>query len=180
VPQTYVWAKGPPRAAARALAAPPLSAYYVTTTTHFTGDPQVLLVKNAFRYMRLTAVAAALLVLVGLLLYLQARQRSQTISSAFAGRMGLGRGAEIASLVLELAVIALVAALVGAVVALWAASPIAPHIDPLPASPPAPAAAVPWTAIAELVAALAVVVVAAAAVTSWTARRADVSEALRA
>jgi len=178
-PQVYAWARGPAAAAAAALAARPFEGFYASTVESFTADPEVQLATRTFRYMRLIAIAAGVLVIVGLLLYLQARQRSQAVSSALAARMGLRRRTEVLSLTVELILIALVAALVGGVVALAAATPIISHIDPLPTNPPAPTLTLPVTAILIGAATLLVLAVALAIVTSWSARRTDMSEALR-
>ncbi len=179
VPRTYVWARGPTRPVVAALESNPLHAYFVTPASSFTADPEVVLAKRTFRYMRLIAGAAGLLVIVGLLLYLQARQRSQAVSSALAGRMGLRPRTELLSLWLELTAIGGLAGLVGGVVALASAEPIVPHIDPLPGSPPAPALAVPTASL--LISAVAVLVGAlvAASLTRVVARRTNMSEALR-
>ena len=129
--------------------------------------------------MRLIAIAAGLLVLVGLLLYLQARQRTQAVFSALGGRMGLRSRTEILSLTLELAAIGLLSATVGGLVALVAARPIVGHIDPLRESPPAPSLVIPLEAIALTVIGLVLVVLVAGLVTSWASRRTDMGEALR-
>jgi putative ABC transport system permease protein len=176
---TYVWAKGPPGPVGRALEATPLQGYFVVTVDTFRKDPDVLLATRTFSYMRTIAIASALLVLVGLLLYLQARQRSQAIASALAARMGLRRRTEILSLSLELAAIALFAGLVGGVVAVAAADPIVSHIDALPTYPPPPTLLIPVGAILVSVGALIVLALAAGALTSWLASRTDISEELR-
>ena len=178
-PQTFIWAKGPPATLAAALEAAPIRAYYVTTVDAFRQDPDVLLATKTFSYMRLIALAAGVLVFVALLLYLQARQRSQAVASALAVRMGLRRATEIGSLALELAAIALVAAIVGGVVAIAAAGPITRHIDPLPTDAPPPSLVIPVGAILGSAIALVVVGIAAAALSSRLARRTNMSEALR-
>jgi putative ABC transport system permease protein len=179
VTQTYVWARGPVRQVTQALQAPPFEAFYLTSVDEFRHDPDVLLAKRTFTYLRLIAAAAGALVFIGLLLYLQARQRSQAVASALAARMGFRRRAETASLSAELAAIALVAAVLGGLVALLTAKPIVGHVDPLPDDPPAPAAVIPGAAIVLAMFGLLVVSLAAGAVTSWLSRRADASEALR-
>jgi putative ABC transport system permease protein len=178
-PQTYIWANGPDTAVQRALQGGALEASFISSIDEFRKDPDVVLAKRTLAYMRLIALAAGLLVLIGLVLYLQSRQRSQAIASAVAARMGLTRRAEIASLALELSVIALFAGLVGSVVAILSAAPIVGHIDPLANDPPAPTLAVPLIAILASAAALVVVAVAAGALVSFAARRTDTSEALR-
>jgi len=178
-PPTYVWAKGPPAAVARALAARPLEAAFVSSVDDFRKQPDVVAATRAFSYMRLVAVASGLLVFLGLVLYLQARQRSQAVASSLASRMGLRRRTEILSLALELAAITAVAATVGGVVALVAARPVVGHIDPLPTYPPAPGLAIPLAAVIGSAIALVLVALAAGACSSWAARRTNMAEALR-
>jgi hypothetical protein len=178
-PPTYVWAKGPPAAVARALAAPPLEAAFVSSVDEFRKQPDVVAATRAFSYMRLVAVASGVLVFLGLVLYLQARQRSQAVASSLSSRMGLRRRTEILSLSLELAAITAIAAVVGGVVALVAARPVVGHIDPLPSYPPTPGLAIPLAAIVGSAIALVVVALAAGAASSWAARRTNVAEALR-
>jgi putative ABC transport system permease protein len=179
VPFTYVWAKGPPQQVAAALSASPLEPYYVTTVDTFLHDPGVVLATRTYGFMRTVAIASAVLVLIGVLLYLQARQRSQVIASALAQRMGLGRGQETLSLCVELAAILGFAALVGGAVAVAAAIPIVHHLDPLPADPPSPIFVFPFETVIAVAAGLVVFTPLAGAVTSWLARRTDVSEAIR-
>jgi ABC-type antimicrobial peptide transport system permease subunit len=93
--------------------------------------------------------------------------------------MGLCKRTEIVSLSLELATIALLAALVGGIVALAAAGPIIAHIDPLPDNPPAPALTVPVAAIAVSAIGLALIALVAGVFTHWLSRRTDMSDALR-
>ncbi len=178
-PTTYVWVKGPPAAIARAFGGTSLHPYFVVSVDTYRNNSDFLLATRTLSYMRTVAIAAAILVLVGLLLYLQARQRSQAIASALARRMGLRRGTEIFSLSLELAAIVFFAATLGAVIAIAAAKPITGHIDPLPVYPPAPVFAVPTGVILWTAGALVLLSLAAGALTSWFASRTDMSEALR-
>jgi putative ABC transport system permease protein len=179
VTQTYVWGKGPPEEVGDAMARAGVDVYFATTVDTFRRDPDVLLATRTYGYLRATALASAVLVLVGLLLYLQARQRSQAIASALAARMGFRRAAEILSLCLEVAAIGFFALAIGATVALLAAGPVVREIDPLPDWQPSPIFVAPLGAVAVAAAVLAVVALVAGAVTSWLARRTDVSEALR-
>jgi hypothetical protein len=177
-PGTFVWAKGPPADVARALSSldptyPPL------TINTFLRDPDVVLATRTFRFMRAIAIGAGILAILSLLLYLQARQRSQIIASALARRMGFGAVAETVSLCLELGAILCFAGLVGGAVAIAAARPIVRHIDPLPKYPPSPIVAVPTGEILVVAGALVVLALVAGALTSWFASRADVGEALR-
>jgi putative ABC transport system permease protein len=179
VPFSYLWVKGPPEAAAQALTASSVHAYYVTTVDTFLHDPNVVLATRTYGFMRTVAIASAVLVLIGVLLYLQTRQRSQVIASALTRRMGLSRWTETLSLCLELAGILAFAGITGGMVALAAAAPIVRHLDPLPLDPPTPIFVFPGSAVLVIAVALCVFTILAGAVTSWLARRTNVSEAIR-
>jgi putative ABC transport system permease protein len=176
--QTYVWGKGPPLEVAHALSS--LQPVYPPQSTDtFLHDPDVVLATRTFGFMRLIAIGAGVLALLGMLLYLQARQRSQEIASVLARRMGFGRLAETLSLTLEVCGILAFAALLGGGVAIAAAAPVVHRIDPLPQDPPSPLFTVPLTVIAVVGGALLVFALVAGALTSWLARRTDLAETLR-
>jgi len=176
---TYVWAKGPPSAVARALASSPLHPDYLTTIETFQKSPDVVLATRTFAFLRASAIGAGALVLIALLLYLQARQRSQTIASALARRMGMSRTAEILSICVELAAILAFALVVGGAVAIVSARAISRHLDPLPQYAPGPVFSLPIGAVAVASASLVAAMLAAAALASWLATRADMAKALR-
>jgi len=175
---TYAWSKGAPTAVGRALASLD-PAYPPQTIETFLHDPEVVLATRTFGYMRLIAIASGILAVLGLVLYLQARQRSQAIASVLAQRMGLGRLAQTISLVLELVSLLVFAGLIGGAVAIAAAVPIVHRIDPLPVDPPSPIFVVPTGELALAAGVLLVVAMVAGVVASWLAGRTDVSEALR-
>ena len=175
---TYVWGKGPPAKVGRALASLEPT-YPPSTIDTYLRAPDVVLATRTFAFMRMIAIGAGVLALLGLLLYLQARQRSQAIASALARRMGFGRAAETISLCLELAGVLTFAAVLGGGVAIAAAAPVVRRIDPLPQDPPSPIVTVPAGEFALAAIALAVIAIVAGVLTSWFARRTDVSEALR-
>ena len=175
----YLWAKGDPHAILPVLETSALAPAYLTTLSHIYDNASVGAAKRSYRYVKVIGGAAAVLALVALLLYLQARQRSQLIASALVARMGLRRRRDAAALALEAGSIVLLAGVVGAAVAAAAASPIAHHVDALPLYAPSPVLVIPWTA---LVLGLAVAVLAGAllgALAVAIAARSDVAEALR-
>ena len=147
VPATYIWVKGPPAAIEQAFGRTSLQPYYVVSVDTYLKNSDFLLATRTLSYMRIVAIASGVLVLIGLLLYLQARQRPQAIASALARRMGLRRRTEILSLSLELGAIVFFAAAIGAVIAIAAAAPITKHLDPLPEYPPSPVFAIPTAVI---------------------------------
>ena len=174
-----VWARGSPALIEPALASSSLSPFYVTTTRHLLENPSVAAGRRSYRFVTIIAVAAGVLALVTLLLYLQARQRSQRIATALARRMGLGRIADAGALALEAGAVAAVAAVVGGLVAVLSAAPVIRRVDPLPLYAPPPEPVIPWLTLvgSSLAATVAGMLVGAAA--AVIAARADVAEALR-
>jgi hypothetical protein len=174
-----IWAKGPPALVERALLASNLAPGFMTTPSHILEDGSVRAAERSYRFVRAIGIAAGVLSLVALLLYLQARQRAQLIASALAQRMGLAPLADAAAVALEAAAIVAFAAIAGAAAAVAAALPVVGHVDALPLYAPPPLLVVPWT---KLLLAVAVEVAAAACIgggAALLARRADASEALR-
>jgi hypothetical protein len=179
VPIDSIWVKGPVGPASRLIVAAPIDAVYVTSITSFRQNPDVLLATRTYAYLRAIAAGAALLALAGLVLYLQARQRSQTIASALSRRMGLRRRDEILSLWLELAALLGFSLGLGAAIAVACALPVVVHVDLLPSYPPAPVASVPWNVAGIALGVVVVLSALAAAATTLIAGRADVARELR-
>ncbi|HEY4346851.1 MAG TPA: hypothetical protein VGM80_04620 [Gaiellaceae bacterium] len=177
--QAYVWGKGPPLAVESAITASSMNAYYPSSIDTFLRDPNVLLATSTYSFMRTIAIAAAVLVLLGLLLYLQARQRSQVIASELGRRMGLRARAEALSVSLEVLGILVFAALVGGGIAIAAAGPVVRRIDPLPMDTPPPIFTLPWAPMFVASGCLVLVALLSGVLTSWLARRADVNQELR-
>jgi len=174
-----IWARGDPASIARALTASNLGADYLTTPAHILRSPGVTATKRSYGYVKLLGAGAAILSVVALLLYLQARQRSQVIATALARRMGLAPARDAAALALEAAAIVLLAGFAGGAAALLAVRPIVAHVDALSQYAPPPTLVVPWTTLALGLFAAATVSAAAGAVSSLLAARADVGKALR-
>ena len=174
-----LWAKGPPAKLLPLLERASAAPVYMTTLDHIRGNAAVLAADRSYRYVEVIGVASAALALVALLLYLQARQRSQSIASAIVRRMGLRARGDAAAVAAESAALALFAALIGGAVATIVSEPIAHHVDSLPQYAPAPVHTVPWTTllVGGACTATAAAVVGAAAVV--IAARADVTGALR-
>ena len=127
-----VWAKGRPSAVEPALVRSNLAVTYLTTRNVVLRATSVTAAGRSYRYVEAIGVVSAVLSLLGLLLYLHARQRSQLIASLFARRMGLRRSTDTAAVALEAAVLLLLAGVVGAAAAVATAAPIVRHVDMLP------------------------------------------------
>ena len=174
-----LWAKGDPRRIMPVLETSQLAPAYLTTLSHIYDNASVGAGKRSYRYVKLIGGAAAVLALLALLLYLQARQRNQLIASALVARMGLGRWRDAAALALEAGSIVLLAGIVGAIVATAAASPIADHVDALPQYAPPPVFVIPWAALGLGLAAAVAAGGLLGALAVVIAARSDVAEALR-
>jgi putative ABC transport system permease protein len=174
-----IWAKGDPAMIERALRASNLAAVYLTRADHLSRSPSVVATTRTYGFFRTIGTAAAILSLLALLLYLQARQRSQLIASAMARRMGLRLLADAAALALEAAAVVFAAGLVGVAAAVVTARPLVHHVDPLPHYAPASSLIVPWTTLVFALAAATVVAAAVGAGAAALASRSDVAEALR-
>jgi hypothetical protein len=175
----FVWARGPAKQVERALSASLLRPEYFVSVDDVLGNRDVVAARRTYSFLTGLGVAVASLALVGVALYLYARQRGQAVASALARRMGLARRVEVVSLWLELTVILLGAAVLAAVVGLAAAAPVVRRTDPLPKYAPAPSFVAPWSVVVATVAALVVVALVAAVATSLAARRTNVAEELR-
>jgi putative ABC transport system permease protein len=177
--QGLLWAKGSPRTLIPRLAASSLYPFYLTTISHIREDGSVVASERSFRYVRAIGEVAGALSLLGLLLYLQARQHGQRIASAFARRMGLGSAGDAGALATEGALAVAVGVAVGIAAALLTATPLIRKIDPLPAYPPSITTVIPWTTL--LVSGCVAVCIGAllGALATAIAARSDVAEVLR-
>jgi len=114
-----------------------------------------------------------------MLMYLQARERSQAISYGLSLRMGMTDGGHRRALALELAAMLGASFLAGAILAWIAVSFVVPLVDPLATIPPAPQ----FVAPVPLLAASAIVVLVLAWVGGWITslrtRRVDLGEVMR-
>lgn len=174
-----IWAKGPTVRVERALLASNLAPAFLTTPAHILEDGAVRAAERSYRFVTAIGIAAAVLSLVALLLYLQARQRSQLIASALARRMGLSPLADATAVALEAVAIVAFAAVVGASASVASAVPVVGHVDAIPLYAPPPVVVVPWTTLALGLAAAVGAAACIGGVAALLARRADASEALR-
>ncbi|HEX3807772.1 MAG TPA: FtsX-like permease family protein, partial [Gaiellaceae bacterium] len=174
-----IWARGDARTVEAALVPSNLEPVYPTTPAHISDDPSVAATERSYRYVRLIGAAAALLSLVALLLYLQARQQAQLIATALTRRMGLTRTQDLLAVALEAAVIVAFAAIAGAAVATATARPVVHHVDGLPDYAPSAAYVVPWSVLVLVVAAGVAVAALLGAAAVAIAGRSDAAEELR-
>ncbi len=93
---------------------------------------------DTFSMLNVLGLAAAVLVIGVLVVYLQARQRARTVSNVLSMRMGMRDAQARAALVLELAALLLAAFVLGATTGMIAGRLISPLLDPLQTIPPPP------------------------------------------
>ncbi len=176
---TYVWARGGPRPIETALASSSLAPTFFTTVDHFLLNADLTTASRTYAFLRVTALGAAVIAFIALILYLYARGRSQLVTSAFLVRMGLGRSRQAASVALEAAALVAFSVAVGAGSALLAASPVVARVDPLPLYPPAATLVVPWLELGWSLCLLVIVAAAAGAAASALTTQSELGEALR-
>ena len=150
--RTEYWIAGEPEEVLPAIGE--LEAYALDTLTaeEVKDVPFIKAAIETFSMLNILGLAAALLVVGILVVYLQARQRARTVSNVLSLRMGMRDRQALRALVLELAAMLLAAFVLGAGLGLVAGGLIAPLLDPLQTIPPAPlfdapVAVVAWTLV---------------------------------
>jgi putative ABC transport system permease protein len=174
-----LWAKGDADKVLRELGETSLPLIGTITVDDVRQATSLLPLTWTFGFLQALGVATGLISLVGIVLYLQARQRSRVVTNALVKRMGLTAASQRASMAVELAVMLLVAFVVGALVAMLAARFAYPQLDPLPSVPPDPILDFPLI----LVAVVGLVVLFISPIGGWrvqrSADRANVAEVMR-
>jgi putative ABC transport system permease protein len=173
------WASGPTSIARSFLVTSGVDPLTIVVAADRLQTPAIRALTWAFVFMELIGVVTAVIALIGLVLYLQARQRSRELSYALGRRMGLTAGAHRTAVVLEILLLLVTALVAGAVLALGTTALIYRRLDPLPDLPPDPTLRLP----VSLLLTLAVAIMACAWVGGWwvqhRAGRADVGAVLR-
>ena len=174
-----LWVKGDPAPALTALERSDAQIISSVTAGEVKAQRSFVSLSWAFGFLQALGIMAGVIVLGGILLYLEARQRGRAISYALASRMGLSRRSHTASVALELGALLALGCVVGIGLAWIAARIVYGRLDPLPQLPPAPLFRLP----VALFGLTALAVLAAAWVGAWRvqreAERARVSEVMR-
>jgi putative ABC transport system permease protein len=178
-PIVELWARGDPERILADLAAAGVRVRFTYSTTAVVDQSSFATVTWAFGFMQSLGVIAGLIVVGGLLLYLDTRQRSRKVSYAFLRRMGLSRRDHRRSLVAELLSTLLAGAAIGCGLACLAAWLVYRRIDPLPAVPPVPLLRLPAAVIAAVAGVVALTAWLGARSAQGTADRTSAAEVLR-
>jgi putative ABC transport system permease protein len=176
---TELWIRGPTGTSLEALASLRETPYLTRTALRVRDIPSFVAALETLEVVNLLGVVGAVLVIAGMLMYLQARRRSRIVSYALSRRMGLTDAGHRRTLLLELGGILLGSYLTGAVLAVGATWVLVRHLDPLASVPPAPPLVVPFPVLAWAAVSLAVVAAASAVLINRRDRRTNVAEVMR-
>ena len=141
--------------------------------------PAFLTVSWTFSMLQALGILAGLVALIGLVLYVQARQRGRLVAYALARRMGLTRGAHLRSVALELAAMLLFSFALGTVLAVVTSSLVYRRLDPMPDLPPALHLRLPGAVLGLTLAGVGLAALAGALLVQRGADRANVAEVMR-
>ena len=176
---TELWLRGSQEEIERALARLEIPQSQTLTAEQVQDIPYIAATLDTFVVLQGLAVVAAVLVLVGLLMYVEARQRSQLVAYGLSLRMGVSRRDHRRALGLELGAMLLGALVVAIPSALGAALLMAQHLDALETIPPRLVVELPVVAMAAITVILVVVIWAAARTIERRASRRPLGEVLR-
>jgi len=176
---TELWVKGDEERGSAALAALPYPPYLVLTIDQVKDIPGIAAVIDTFIVLDVLGLVAGLLVLIGMMMYLQARQRSQTVSYGLSLRMGMSHSSHRRSMVAELGVMLCYAYAIGLVLAFGAAALMVPRLDPLSTIPPNPILIPPRGSVAGTLLVLLAVSWLGAWLTNRRARASDLGQVMR-
>lgn len=174
-----LWVKGPATAVERSLADLGFRPDTFLAARDVLDQPAFVSVTRTFGFLKALGVLAALLVVVGTLLYVQARQRSRAVSYALARRMGLSPRSHYSALTIELGTMLGLSLIAGLLLGAAASLLVFARVDLLPQIPPRPLLRVPLGVAGPIAAALAAVALAGAWRAHRSAETTDVAEALR-
>ena len=132
-----IWAKGDPASIHSYLDDRSLITGSVRDVRAFQEVGDLRAVTWTFGLIQALGYMAAGIALVGLLFYLETRQREREAAYGLARRMGLARGTHRLAVVIEIAGMLAVAVAVGEISAFVASKLVLAHADPLPEMPPA-------------------------------------------
>jgi putative ABC transport system permease protein len=176
---TEFWIRGDEGAITNALRELRHQPEFVFTDSEVRDIPYISAAIGTFVILEVLGLVAALLVMAGTLLYLQARERSQVVSYGLSLRMGLDHGGHRRALVYELGAILGSSYAVAVVLALTVALLVVPKLDPLPVIPPVPLLIMPIWALVFGVGGIAILAVVGGWLTNLRARRVDLGWVMR-
>ncbi len=174
-----LWALGPSAAVAGRLRRAGVPIEQVVTADQVRQTPSFLSLSWTFGFLQALGIMSGAIALAGILLYLQARQRSREVSYALARRMGLIRRSHRWSVIIELGTMLVASFLIGTVAATAASFLIYGRLDLQPGIPPPPLLRIPGILLGLVLAGLVVFAYAGAWLVQRRADRMNVAEVMR-
>jgi len=174
-----LWAKGDPRRILPVLRSDGFPLELTTTAVTVRTTPAFLALSWTFGLLEAFGVLAGLITILGIVLYLQARQQAREVSYALARRMGLGRRVHRRSVLVELLAMLLTAFVLGAVFSSVAAGLVHGRLDPIPALSPGPFLELPAVLFAATAGGIILVCAFGARLVQRRADRTNVGEVMR-
>jgi hypothetical protein len=174
-----IWIRGETQAAIDSLTRLPLVPYYYRTVDQLKNHPTTRALIESLVVLNALGLVGAAFVLVGLLMYLQARQRGQLVAYGLTVRMGFTPASYRRSIAAELGGMLGAALLAGALTGVIAGFAVNRFVDPLASIPPPALFRLPILPMFFLVIGLTVVVWTGAWLTARTAARANFGEVMR-
>ncbi|MFL5736513.1 MAG: hypothetical protein ACJ76P_04165 [Actinomycetota bacterium] len=173
------WARGNPAQATAYFKSLGISPQLIASASERLHAPDLRALSWAFGFMEVLGAVTALVALIGLVLYLQARQRGREMSFALSSRMGLSSGAHLVAVGTELLFILLTALVLGAALATAAAALVYRQLDPLPSLPPSALLRFPFALIAEISGVIALSTLAGAWIVHVRTQHANIAKVMR-
>jgi hypothetical protein len=174
-----LWVKGDTERAVAALGRLPQVAFSIITAKEVKDLPYIAAVIDTFVVLNALGLGTAALVVASMLLYLQARERSQLVAYGLSLRMGMTHAAHRRSLFLEVGSTLVAAFALGILVAMATVLLMLPFLDPLATIPPAPFLILPTLLIGTSVVALVIVSWIGAWLANRRARTTHLGEVMR-
>jgi putative ABC transport system permease protein len=152
---------------------------YLVTSEQITDSSPALPIVWTFSFVQALGVMVGVLAIVALVAYVDGRQRARSVATALLARMGLSARRHWRSLVAELASLAVVAVVLGAVFGWIAVTAVHAHLDPIPDRFPSPLLRFPVVAVVGVAALAAATVLAGSTLAQRAAADVNLGEALR-
>ena len=176
---TELWIRGSPSAARAALSELDYTPSLVLTADEVKDISYIAAVIDTFLVMNGLGVLAALLVFAAMLMYLQARQRTEIVSYGLSLRMGMRSSRHLVAIAIEVGAMLVIAYVAGTVLAVAAARLTVPLLDPIESIPPDPITVVPIVLVAVAAPVLLLAALAGGWLTERRARAADLGQVMR-
>jgi putative ABC transport system permease protein len=173
------WARGNSAQAIAYFKSLGISPQLIASASQRLHAPDLRALSWAFGFMEALGAVTAVVALIGLVLYLQARQRGREMSFALSSRMGLSSPAHLVAVGAELVCILLTALLLGTLLATGAAALVYRQLDPLPSLPPNALLRFPFALIAGIVGVIVISTVACAWIVQQQTRHANIAKVMR-